>query len=216
VSWISALAGVLVAATYVRVFAFTPAEIHEGLAQKIFYLHLPAALMAYVAFGVVAIASVAYLWLRDDRLDRIAESSAEVGVVFLSVVLTTGPFWGRPVWGHWWDWSEMRLDLTLFLWFIFMAYVLLRGAIDDRDQRARYSAVLAVLGVLDIPFIHLSVYMFRNIHPMPIVLKPSAPSLPGAMLVTLLISFVSFAVVYVALVRARYALATDRAQREAR
>jgi heme exporter protein C len=132
--------------------------------------------------------------------------------VFVSVVLCTGPFWGRPVWGHWWDWSEMRLTLTLFLWFIFMAYLLLRGVIEDPDRRARFSAVLGVLGALDIPFIHLSVYMFRNIHPMPIVLKPSAPSLPGDMLVTLLISFVSFAVLYVALLRARYLLATERAR----
>ncbi|MGI8496612.1 MAG: cytochrome c biogenesis protein CcsA [Gemmatimonadaceae bacterium] len=200
-------ASAAVAAVFVRAVRFTPVELRQGPAQKIFYVHAPAAWVAFLAFSVVALAGVLYLWLRDPRLDRIAESSAEVGLVFNTVVLVTGPLWARPVWGTWWTW-DARLTLTLFLWLIYLGYVVLRGAIDDREMRARYASVLGVLGALLIPFIHLSVYLFRTLHPQPIVLKPSAPSLPGEMLTTLLLSFLAFTMLYIALVRSRYRLAT--------
>jgi heme exporter protein C len=204
---IAALVAVVV--TYIRAIFFTPIEAIQGPVQKIFYIHAPAAWVAFMAFGLVAVASLLYLWLREDRLDRIAESSAEVGVVFTTVVLTTGPLWGRPVWGAYWTW-DARLTLTLFLWFIYVAYLVMRGAIDDRAMRARYSAVLGILGALLIPFIHLSVYLFRTLHPRPIVMKPSAPSLPGEMLTTLVLAFASFTLLYVALLRARYRYAVTR------
>ena len=207
--WLVA-AALAVAAVYVRVIWFTPPEATQGLAQKIYYLHLPAALNAYIAFGVVAVTSVVYLWLRDPRADRVAESSAEVGLLFTTVVLTTGPIWGKPIWGTWWTW-DARLTLTLFLWFIYAAYLVLRGAVTEPEQRARYSAVLGILGALLIPFIHMSVYLFRTLHPMPIVLKPDRPSLPPEMLRTLLFSFAAFFLVYMALLRARYGLAVERA-----
>jgi heme exporter protein C len=206
---LSIAAAVAIAVTYIRVIFFTPLEALQGPAQKILYVHAPAAWVAFMAFGLVAVASGLYLWLREDRLDRIAESSAEVGVVFTSVVLTTGPLWGKPVWGAYWTW-DARLTLTLFLWFIYVAYLVMRGALDDRSMRARYSAVLGILGALLIPFIHLSVYLFRTLHPQPILLKPSAPSLPGEMLTTLLLAFVSFTLLYVALLRARYRYAVTR------
>jgi heme exporter protein C len=202
-------AAVAVVVTYVRAIFFTPVEALQGPVQKIFYLHAPAAWVAFMAFGLVAIASGLYLWLREDRLDRIAESSAEVGVVFTTVVLTTGPIWGRPVWGAYWTW-DARLTLTLFLWFIYVAYLVMRGALTDRAMRARYSAVLGILGALLIPFIHLSVYLFRTLHPRPIIMKPSAPSLPGEMLTTILLAFASFTLLYVALLRARYRYAVTR------
>jgi heme exporter protein C len=195
--------------TYVRAIVFTPTEALQGPAQKIFYVHAPSAWVAFLAFGLVGLASVLYLWLREDRLDRVAEASAEVGVVFTTVVLITGPLWGKPVWGTYWTW-DARLTLTLFLWFIYVAYLVLRGAVDDRDMRARYSAILGILGALLVPFIHLSVYLFRTLHPRPIVMKPSAPSLPGEMLTTLLIAFAAFTLLYVALLRARYRLAVER------
>ena len=200
---------VAVVVTYLRAIFFTPIEAVQGPVQKIFYIHAPAAWVAFMAFGLVAVASALYLWLREDRLDRIAESSAEVGVVFTTVVLTTGPLWGKPIWGAYWTW-DARLTLTLFLWFIYVGYIVLRGALDDRAVRARYSAVLGILGALLIPFIHLSVYLFRTLHPQPILMKPSAPSLPGEMLTTLLLSFASFTLLYVALLRARYRYAVTR------
>jgi len=204
---LAAIAAVLV--TFVRAMFFTPLEATQGPAQKILYVHAPAAWVAFMAFGLVGLTSVLYLWLREDRLDRVAESSAEVGVVFTTVVLITGPLWGKPIWGAYWTW-DARLTLTLFLWFVYVAYIVLRGAIDDRAMRARYSAVLGILGSLLIPFIHLSVYLFRTLHPQPILMKPSAPSLPGEMLTTLLLAFASFTLLYVALLRARYRYAVER------
>jgi heme exporter protein C len=161
------------------------------------------------------VASVLYLWLRDPRLDYFAESSAEIGLVFTTVVLLTGPLWGKPIWGAYWTW-DARLTLTLFLWFIYVGYVILRGALDDRDMRARYSAVLGILGAALVPFIHLSVYIFRTLHPMPVLLKPSAPSMPPEMTLTLVLSFLAFTLLYVWLLRERYQLALDRAHHELR
>lgn len=206
---LSVAAIVAVVITYARAIFFTPFEAVQGPAQKILYLHAPAAWVAFMAFGLVALAGGLYLWLREDRLDRIAEASAEVGVVFTTVVLVTGPIWAKPIWGAWWTW-DARLTLTLFLWFIYVAYMVLRGAVEDKSMRARYSAVLGILGALLIPFIHLSVYLFRTLHPLPILLKPSAPSLPGEMLTTLLLAFASFTLLYVALLRARYRFAVER------
>ncbi|HJU65764.1 MAG TPA: cytochrome c biogenesis protein CcsA [Gemmatimonadaceae bacterium] len=213
--WLLPLAIVAVIGAYVRAISFTPVEALQGPAQKIYYVHVPSAWVAFIAFFMVAVAGGLYLWLRDLRLDRFAESAAEVGVIYTTVVLVTGPLWGKPVWGTWWTW-DARLTLTLFLWFIYVGYIVLRGAIEDRGLRARYSAVLGILGALLIPFIHLSVYLFRTLHPKPIVLKPERPSLPDEMLVTLLVSLGAFLLLFAALLRARYrlAVARDAAERE--
>jgi heme exporter protein C len=205
-----ALAGLAVIGAVVRAAFFTPLEAKQGAAQKIFYIHVPAAWIAFLAFFLVAVASAVYLWLRDQRLDQFAESSAEVGVVFTTVVLITGPLWARPIWGTWWAWWDVRLVSTLFLWFIYVSYIVLRGAIESPGLRARYSAILGILGALLIPFIHLSVYLFSTMHPMPIVGKPSKPSLPTEMLVTLLLSLAAFTLLYFAFVRSRYRYAVER------
>lgn len=197
------LALAAVGAALVRILFFTPYELNQGAAQKIYYIHVPAAIGAYLALAIVAVASVMYLWLKDERADRLGESAAEVALVFTTVVLTTGPVWAKPTWGTWWSW-DMRLNLTMFLWFVTLAYLVLRGAVDDAGMRGRYSAVLGVLATLLIPFIHLSVYLFRTMHPMPIVLKPSEPSLPPEMLTTFIASTVAFVLFCAALIRARY------------
>jgi heme exporter protein C len=210
VDWLLLSAVLAVAAVFVRALLFTPNEAVQGPAQKIFYVHVPAAFIGlYVACGLVAVTSALYLWLKDPRLDRMAESAAEVGLAFLSVVLVTGPLWGKPIWGTWWTW-DARLTLTLFLWFIVLGYLILRGAVEDPEMRARYSAVLGILAALLVPFIHLSVYLFRTLHPMPIVLKPGAPSLSREMLTTLLFSIGAFLLLFVALLRARLQLAAER------
>jgi heme exporter protein C len=209
ISKLAVLAVAAVVAVYIRAIYFTPIEMRQGAAQKILYVHAPAAWVAFLAFGLVAIASILYLWLRDPKLDYIAESSAEVGLVFTTVVLLTGPLWAKPIWGTYWTW-DARLTLTLVLWFIYVGYLVLRGAIDDRDMRARYSAVLGILGAALVPFIHLSVYMFRTMHPTPVLMKPSAPSMPPVMTTTLVSSFVAFTILYAWLLRERYHLALDR------
>jgi heme exporter protein C len=201
--WLFVVAVICMAAAYVRAIYFTPIEALQGAAQKIYYLHVPAALSAYLSLSIVALMSVVYLWLRDERADRLAESAGEVGLVFLTAVLTTGPLWGKPIWGTWWTW-DARLTLTLFLWFLTAGYLVLRGAIDDRAMRARYSAVLGILAALLIPFIHLSVYLFRTLHPMPIVLKPDRPSMPNDMLLTFLSFFGACTLLCISLIRARY------------
>lgn len=202
---ISLVALLGLAAVYVLAIGYTPVEARQGMAQKIFYLHVPAAWSALIAFSLVGVTSALYLWLHDPRLDRFAAASAEVGVAFSAVMLTTGPIWAKPIWGTWWTW-DARLTLTLFLFFLFIGYLALRASVHDPAERARFSAVVGILGMLLVPFIHLSVYLFRTLHPQPIVLKPSAPSLPPEMLRTLLVSTAVFTVLYVGLVTLRYGL----------
>ena len=196
----------LLAAVYVRALVFTPVESTQGPAQKIFYVHVPSAWVAFLAFGVVGVCSVFYLIFKEPRLDRFAASSAEVGVVFTTAVLLTGPIWAKPIWGAWWTW-DARLSSTLFLWFLYFAYLVLRTAVREPGQRARYSAVLGILGALLVPFIHLSVKMFRTLHPQPVVLNPDGPTLPGSMLATLLFSLAVMTILYAGLVWHRYAQA---------
>jgi heme exporter protein C len=207
--WLLALGALAAIGAVVRIMWFTPEELRQGAAQKIYYIHVPAALSAYLALTVAALMSLVYLWLHDERADRMAESAGEVALLFTSVVLTTGPIWAKPIWGTWWTW-DARLTLTLFLWFVTAAYLVLRGAIDEPHMRARYSAIVAVLAALLIPFIHLSVYLFRTLHPMPIVLKPDRPSLPPEMLTTFLVSTFAFLFFCVTLIRARYRLSLAR------
>ena len=218
--WLMALAMAAVAAVMARAIWYTPPEALQGDAQKIFYIHVPSAVVGlYLACPLVAIGGAMYLWLRDDRLDRLAESAAEIALVFLSVVLVTGPIWGKPIWGAWWSW-DARLTSTLFLWFVLLGYTVLRGAIEDRQQRARYCAVLGILAALLVPFIHLSVEMFRTMHPQPIVLTPDVV-VPGKsrlspeMSRTLQFAMLAFITLFVALLRSRLKFARLRDQVEA-
>ena len=212
--WITAVALLLLAGVYVRALVYTPVEASQGLAQKIFYLHVPAAIWAETAMILVGLASIFYLFTKDPRLDRFAASSAEVGTVFCAVVLTTGPVWGKPIWGTWWSW-DARLTFTLFLFLLYVGYSLLRNAVADPGARARFAAVLGICGMCEVPFIHLSVYMFPTLHPMPIVLQPGRPKLPGSMLTTWLFSLGVFTLLYVGFVVQRYAISHLREQEEA-
>ncbi|HEX6807565.1 MAG TPA: cytochrome c biogenesis protein CcsA, partial [Gemmatimonadaceae bacterium] len=119
--WVFVVAVLAVIATFIRAIFFTPMDALQGPAQKIYYVHPPSAWVAFLAFGVVAVASIIYLWMKDARLDRLAECSAEVGVVFTTITLITGSLWGKPIWGTWWTW-DARLTSTLFLWFIYVGY----------------------------------------------------------------------------------------------
>jgi heme exporter protein C len=210
---VTAVALVALAGIFVRAIAFTPVERLQGPAQKIFYIHVPAAWGALIAFSVTGILSIVYLWLKDRRIDLVAASSAEVGVAMSVVMLTTGPIWGKAVWGTWWSW-DARLTSTLFIFLLFVGYLIMRDAVTDPDTRGRFSAVLGILGLVLVPFIHITVYLFRTLHPEPIVLKASAPSLPGEMLVTLLASVAVFNVLYFGFVMQRYALGSLRELRE--
>jgi heme exporter protein C len=197
------------AGVYLMAWQYTPIERFQGLAQKIFYIHPPAAYASEMAFVIAGIASILYLLLKDDRLDTFAEASAEVGLAFALVLLTTGPMWGRPIWGHWWTW-DARLTFSLIEFLLFSGYFALRSAVRDPAERARYAAVVAIMGMLLVPFIHLTVYLFNTTHPQPVVVKTNRPSLPPEMLRTFLTSFVVFTVMYVGFVMARYGIGARR------
>lgn len=190
-------------------FFWVSTEANQGVVQRIFYVHVPAAWTSFLAIGIAALTSGVYLWLRDDRLDRASLCAAEAGLVFTTIVLTTGPLWGKIAWGAYWTW-EPRLTLTLLLWFIFAGYFMVRNATEDPDKGKRFAAVVAIVGALDIPFIHLSVAWFRSLHPQPVVAKPEGPTLPADMLATLLIGLGVFMVLFAGLFLLRYALETVR------
>jgi heme exporter protein C len=209
--WLTGIGLLAMAGLYYLALVVTPAERWQGAAQKILYIHAPAALTALAAFGIVGIVSLGYLFLKDPRLDAFAEASAEVGLAFGAIMLTTGPMWGRPVWGSWWQW-EPRLTLTLLLVLLFIGYRAMRTAIDDPEERARYSAVIGIMALVLVPFVHLSVYLFRTIHPQPVILKPSRPTLPWEMLRTFLFAMAVFAIQYAGFVALRYGIGRRRAE----
>ncbi|MDH3208096.1 MAG: cytochrome c biogenesis protein [Gemmatimonadota bacterium] len=187
-------------------FFWVSTEASQGVAQRIFYVHVPAAWTTFFAFGLCALTSAMYLWLRDERLDRAAVSAAEGGMIFGTIMLTTGPLWGRIAWGTYWTW-EPRLTLTLLLWFIFLGYFMVRSSTENPEKGKRFAAVVAIVGALDIPFIHVSVLWFRSLHPQPVVVRPEdGPALPGDMLTLLLTSLAAFTVIFLGLFMLRYAL----------
>jgi len=207
------LAGLIL--VYWMSFFWVPTEVSQGVAQRIFYVHVPAAWTCFLAFGLCALTSGMYLWLRDERLDRAAVSAAEGGLIFGTIMLTSGPLWGRIAWGTYWTW-EPRLTLTLLLYFIFLGYFMVRGSSESPERGKRFAAVVAIVGVLDIPFIHLSVLWFRSLHPQPVVVKPEGPTLPGEMLTLLLTSLAAFTVLFFGLFLLRYALGGLRSDLEIR
>jgi heme exporter protein C len=135
-----------------------------GQLQRIFYFHVPAAWIAYLAFTIVFIASIAYLRTNARRWDLLAHSSAEVGLVFCTLVLVTGPIWARPVWGTWWQW-DARLTSTLVLWLTYAGYLLLRSLATVRGSEGRPAAILGIAGFLNVPIVHFSVRWWRTLHP---------------------------------------------------
>ena len=186
------------------VFFWVPTERLMGVVQRIFYVHVPSAWIAFLAFFLVAICSALYLWLRDDRLDAISVAGAELGVIFTTIVLVTGPLWGKIAWGAWWVW-EPRLTLTLLLWFIYIGYFMLRGATENPERGKRFAAVLGVVGAFNIPLIHMSVQWFRSLHPQPVILRPEGPAADPAIVQTLLVSLLAFLLIFFSLLLFRYA-----------
>ncbi len=188
-----------------QVFFWVSTDAAQGIVQRIFYVHVPAAWVAEMAFGITALASCAYLWLEDERADAAAVAAAEGGLFFGALLLVAGPLWGSIAWGTAWAW-EPRLTLTLLLWFIFLGYFLVRGSIDDQRKAKKLAAVVAIVGALDIPLIHVSVNWFRSLHPKPVVLNPDGPTLPADMLQTLLVGFLGFTILFFGLFLIRYSV----------
>lgn len=196
-------------------FFYAPTEALQGDVQRIFYIHVPSAWLAYLAFIIVAGASVLVLARRLDweRWDRAASSAAELGVVFTTIVLTTGPIWARRAWGVWWAW-DARLTSTLVLWLIYVGYLAFRALSPPGERRARLSAVIGVVGAVDIPVIHFAVTWWTTAHPGPTVLNPSGPDLPTSMLVTLLASLAAFTLLFASLLVLRIQMEEARGRLE--
>ena len=198
--------GLLMVADLYLIFMIAPTDAVMGDVQRVFYFHVPMAIMSFLAFFVVFVASVGYLVRRGRRWDSVAHASAEVGVLFVSLALITGIIWGRPVWNTWWTW-EPRLTTTLILWLIYVSYLMIRSYAPSQDKAARYSAVVGIIGFVDVPIVYYSVVWWRSIHPSPVV-GPFAESgaLEPIMLMTLLFSLVTFMVLFALLVWERAAL----------
>jgi heme exporter protein C len=187
---------------------YAPTDRVQGIVQRTFYFHVPMAWVAYLAFFVVLVASVMYLWKRDLRWDAVARASAEIGIVFTTLVLVTGSLWGKPIWNTWWTW-DARLTSTLVLWFIYVAYLMLRAYTPDTERGARFGAVLGIVGFLDVPIIHFSVQWWRTLHPEPVVVR-SNPQAPPEMIATLLVALLAMTLVYATLLMFRTELERTR------
>ena len=175
------------------IFLYVPTDAIEGIPQRIFYFHVPVAWIGMLAFGVLAAASIGYLWKKDERWDWLARASAEVGTIFITLALISGSIWGRTTWGTWWTW-DARLTTTLILWFIYIGYMMLRSYMGRTSASARSAAVLAIIGVIDVPIIYESVNWWRTLHPQAEVGTPGA--LPPEVVLTLMISLVTFTLLY--------------------
>jgi heme exporter protein C len=185
------------------IFVVVPTEREMGIVQRIFYFHVPLALGTYVCFVLVAGASAVYLWRGSKAADRIAVASAEVGVLFCTLVLVTGSIWARPIWGVWWTWDP-RLTLTVIMWAMYCGYLMLRAFGEDSDSSSRYAAVLGIVGVIAIPAIRLSVRLLRGIHPAVLTTKEGGSGLiDPTMRLTLLVSGVAMLLLTAWLVRLR-------------
>jgi heme exporter protein C len=182
------------------IFIYVPTEKSMGIIQRIFYFHVSLGLNTLMAFTIVFIYSILYLVKKEDKYDIIAYAAAEVGVVFCTLVLITGPIWAKPIWGTWWTWDS-RLTTTLILWFIFIAYLMLRATAPSRAQRARFAAVYGIVGFIDVPIVYLSVHWWRTIHP--VVIKATGIALAPEMKNTLYVAMAAITCVFFILLRLR-------------
>src|SRR5579859_2167900 len=201
----------LAIATYGIFFVAGPIS-GEGDAGRIVYFHVPMAWDAFLAFFVVLLASVAYLATRNPRCDHLGRASAEVGLVFTTLVLITGSIWGYPIWGTWWSWDP-KLTATLVLWFMYVAYLMVRSYAEG-ERGPLYAAVVGIVAFLDVPFVYLSSYWWRSLHPPPAI-GPLADQQPSATIVwILLLGLLAFTVLYAFLVRVRAEIEAESAKLE--
>ena len=177
----------MMAALYL-VFIYVPPEREMGDIQRIFYFHVPLAWVAFLAFFHVFVGSILYLWKREEKWDVLAQSAAEIGVVFISLVLITGPIWARPVWGDWWTW-DARLTSSLVLWLTYVAYLLVRSYATEEARGARFAAAVGIVGFANVPIVYLSVNLWGTQHPPHLV-----NDLVASMMLTLVVSIIAFTV----------------------
>lgn len=174
-------------------FLYAPEDAVQGPAQRIFYFHVPIAWIGMLAFVVMTVASIGYLWKRDERWDWAARASAEIGTVFITLTLITGSIWGRTTWGTWWSWDP-KLTASLILWFMYIGYLMIRSYMGRTPASANAGAVLAIIGVFDVPIIYEAVNLWRGLHPSAEV--GVAGALPPSVVLTLMVSLTGFTLLY--------------------
>ena len=184
------------------IFIYAPVEKTMGVIQKIFYIHVPAAFLAYLAFFITFIASIFYLYRKDSRWDTVAHCAVETGVIFCTIVLITGPIWAKPIWNVWWTWDP-RLTTTLILWFTYVAYLMLRRAVKE-NQRANLAAVFGIIGFLNVPITFFSIRLWRTIHP--VVITSRGLNMSGPMKLSLIITFIAFCFLFFSMLISRIRL----------
>ena len=175
------------------VFLYAPTERTMGVVQRIFYFHVPVAWVALLAYTIVFIGSVLYLWKRNTVWDVLAHSSAEAGFVFTTMFLISGSIWAKPIWGVWWTW-EPRLTTALMLWFIYIVYLIVRSYATEESRGARFAAVVGIVGFVDIPIIILAITLWRTQHPSPVIFEGG---LTPPMLMTLFVCLAAFTILYI-------------------
>ncbi len=196
----SGVTGVLGLASIGLITWVAPPELTQGYVQKLFYVHVGSAVAMDIGFIVSALGAIWYLWRRSPNADALALAGAEVGLVFCTIVLLTGPIWARPIWGVWWTW-DARLTSTLFCWLIFAAYLLVRQVIRNPSRQRTVSAAVAIIGALDIPIIAFAVKLWRGAHPS---VLGNENSMPGSMRITLIITMLFLMLLAGLLIRLRY------------
>lgn len=205
--WLTiAAAGTLLTAMVTALMV--PPERVQGDLARVLFVHVPSAWLAYLSFGVTLLGSAMYLIKQDLKWDRLAGASAEVGVFFTGLTLALGMIWGKPTWGVWWTW-DARLVLTAVMFFVYLGYLALRRGIDDPVDRAKRSAWLGILGVVQIPLVHFSVLWWRTLHQPPTLLRPDGMQMDAPFRGALFMALFAFTMVYAALVRAHIANAKD-------
>jgi heme exporter protein C len=202
---LGSVAAIGVAAGLWLAFTSSP-DVFQGDYVRIMYVHVPGSWLAFLAFGVTALGSLGWLVTKRMGFDRMAEASAEIGVLFTAISLFTGMLWGYPVWGTFWDWGDPRMASTALMFFVYLGYLALRRAIADPTARARRSAILGLVAVVQVPLVYFSVTLWRSLH-QGMTVRPDGIAMDGSMVTALLVNLAAFTVLYLYLMVERVRLA---------
>jgi heme exporter protein C len=207
---------VAVAASAVMSLVIVPPDASQGDVQRLMYIHVPAAWLAYLSFFLVFVSSIAYLITKRIRWDRLAAACAEVGVLFTALTIALGMLWGKPVWGAWWTWDP-RITTTAILLLIYVGYLAVRRLPDNPAKRARWAAVIGIVAFVDVPIVQLSVTWWRSLHQGPTIRLLGESTIAPIMLWTLLLGVFAFTLLFCYLVtlRLRVGRLEERAVAEA-
>jgi heme exporter protein C len=204
---LGALAVLGLAAGLAAAFGYAPREATQGNVQRIMYVHVPAVLTAYLGIGLVLVGSVGYLVTRRLAWDRLAGAAGELGVLFTGITIASGAIWGKPTWGTWWTW-DARLTSTAVLFLVYAGYVLLRSMLaDEPDRRARFSAVVGLLGTVNVPIVHFSVKWWRALHQPSTILGPEPSPIAPPIALALLVNWIGFTLLFAYLLARRIEIA---------